>query len=193
MFIESQKCPQQAIWALSVRLPSPWPAFPPSAGGTQSRLGLSHKFILDTWTAAWRRSDFSLSSLSLTLWSCSWVAFYLWNNLLSLIHLSWNLTTIAHHENNKANRLNTLQVCTLRTSGRLSWDRLQHAVALCHTDRAELPQSFYESQAHHLPQTNSVSEKRSLCPETQSWHSAQSTQGHFQGPMSICSTLQTLH
>lgn len=54
---------------------------------------------------------------------------------------------------NKINRLNTLQACTLRTSGRLRRDGLQHAVALCHTDRAELLQSFYKSQACHLLQT----------------------------------------
>lgn len=54
---------------------------------------------------------------------------------------------------NKTQRLNTLQACTLRTSGRLRWDRLQHAVALWHTDRAELLQSFYNSQACHLLQT----------------------------------------
>lgn len=161
MFMESQKCPQQATWMLSVvkvgqtsqlltSLPSSfsWRCSEQTESLSQIHSGNSNCCLKEV-----RFQPIVSLFNPVKLLSSSWVAFYLWNNLLSLIHLSWNLTTTTHHGKNKANRLNTLQACTMRESGRLRWDRLQHAVALCHTDRAELLQSFYKSQACHLLQT----------------------------------------
>lgn len=109
MSMESQNCPQQAIWVLSVvkagQTSQPLTSFASSFSwrcsgqtGSLSQIPSGHlKCCLKEIRFQLIITQFN----PVELLSSSWVAFYLWNNLLLLIHLSWNLTTTTHHEKNK--------------------------------------------------------------------------------------------
>lgn len=197
--MESQKCPQQAAGVLSVvkagqisqsltSLPSSFSWRGSEQTGSLSKIYSGHS------NCCLKEVKFQLTVIqfnSVELLSSSWVAFYLWNNLLSLIHLSCNLTTTTHHEKIKLNRLIHHKHAlwgALADWGGIDSNMLWHCATL--TGQSYSSPSI---QARLVIFSRLSSKKRSLCPEMQSWHSAQSTHGHFQGPMNICCTSQTLH
>lgn len=195
--MESQKWPQQAAGVLSVvkagQTSQPWPTFPPpSAAGAQSRLGLSHKYTLDTWTAAWRRSNFSFSSLSLTLWRCS-VALK-WPFTFGTTCSHWSISAETSPPPWKKIKLTDWIHYKHALWGTLAgWGGIgSNMLWLCATQTGQsYSNRSIKARLVTFSRLSSVSEKPS--PEMQSQHSAQSTQSHFQGLMSICCTSQTLH
>lgn len=97
------------------------------------------------------------------------VAFHLWNNLLWLTHLCWNLTTAMHHAKGKANRQDRVKACTL---GALCQFEVWSSAA-GHTSKEMLILSFQKRKLLSFPRLNHTSEKRRLHPEMHSWHLAQ--------------------
>lgn len=96
MSMESQNCPQQAIWMLSVvkagQTSQPLTSFASSFSwrcsgqtGSLSQIPSGH---LNCCLKEVRFQLIITQFNPVELLSSSWVAFYLWNNLLSLIHLS---------------------------------------------------------------------------------------------------------